>query len=118
MTEGWTKFFNLLGAKLFPNPVPEEVPKKVEPPQAVAEEPLRFFTPNYDFHSPELKSHYLKGLTYTIRPGKSYDLLRSLADGEWSRRGIIRFLPAHSGSPGNIGASRAVILGTATVKDK
>lgn len=92
-------------SKLFSNPIPE-----VEAPQA-----LRFFTPNYDFFSPEMRSHYLKNATYTIRPGASYDALRALADGEWTRRKMIRFLPSH---PGNGRASSATILGSALVKEK
>lgn len=95
-------------SKLLSNPIPEEKPSV--PPAA-----LRFFSPNYDFFSPELRSQYLKNATYTIRPGQSYDKLRELADGEWTRRGMIRFLPAH---PGNGRASSATILGSALVKDK
>lgn len=91
-------------SKLLSNPIPEVAPPAV----------LRFFTPNYDFFSPELKSQYLKGATYTIRPGKENDALCALADGEWTRRGMIRFLPSH---PGNGRASNATILGSALVKD-
>lgn len=98
--------------KMLSNPVPEPVAQPV-PPAPI--EPLRFFSPNYDFFSPELKSQYLKNATYTIRPGASYDKLRALANGEWTRRGMIRFLPAH---PGNGQASGATILGSALVKEK
>jgi hypothetical protein len=106
--------------KLFALPeTPVEVvlkaPELIPVAPAAPEEPLRFFTPNYDFHSPELRSHYTKNATYTIRPGKNYDRLRSLADGEWSRRGMIKFLPAH---PGSGSAARATILGSAIVKEK
>lgn len=96
-------------SKLLSNPIPEPIATPVPP--AV----LRFFTPNYDFFSPEMKSHYMKNLTYTIRPGPSYDALRALADGEWTRRGMIRFLPSH---PGSGRASSATVLGSALAKDK
>lgn len=61
------------------------------------------FTPNEDFLSDETKSQYLKGMTYTVRPGNealSKLVMKWIKDGKVSAGAA----PFNAASPGVLGA--------------
>ncbi len=49
------------------------------------------FIAREDFHSPELRSSYAKGMTYTVRPGPTHARLGELAK-RWEAEGKIVFI--------------------------
>lgn len=66
---------------------------------------MRHFIALQSFTSPETRSHYIEGLSYTIRPGNRY--LNTLAE-VWAIQGKIQFLPQ---------TTKAQLTGTGVVSE-
>lgn len=65
------------------------------------------FTPTQDFNDEDLRSSYIKGLNYTVRPGN--DLLAAKVE-QWIKDGKVRKGTADNSQPG-----AASMKGTGTV---